>query len=270
MADAGAALTAATRCVLAVAGGDAPLVTPTACWSDGAAVWLSLPADGRDVATLRRCGRASLWLPPSGDAARGTAVAGPARVYGLHEPLGLALHGPVVAAAMAARAAQSAGAVVARAQAVARAPLRALPHTRVALRVAADEVESVELPAPGAGVAPALPTVVAPAVRRAVAGRRDVVLATGAAGGVVVGPAAWSAGFALTVPPQRLLQAGTPAVVAVLGERSGSSAGDVGLLLAGTLRHGGVFAPGTATFWVGDDRRSVAVPAPTAALTLPD
>lgn len=191
-------LEGATRCVLARPGGRWPQLWPTACWSDGAGLWLApwpltVPPHQED-------GRPScaVYVPPVGPGLPGVVAGGVLRAYGLASPLRLALHGPTVSAALAALAARS------PAQVLGEGPLRPrrwLRRAPLVLRLVPDDVREVDPPDPGPGVAPALPTAVPADVRRAVAGVRAVTAAFEQGGRLRVAPGVWSAGFALSFPP---------------------------------------------------------------------
>lgn len=231
------------RCVLVVAG---PVVAPLPYWYDGASVWLSLPAGGVQAAALADDPRCALWMP--GDP--GTLAHGTARVFSLRDPLGLALHAPTLTAAVAALTlTDPAGLAL------------GLDPAVVKVRVT---VEPVHAPALPPGIAPALPMVVPPDVRRALAGRRSPVLATSGDEGVMLRPAGWGAAFVLTAAA--LPEGGD--VVALL------DADGVGLALSGTLGPGPALRPELVTWWHGTDLGSADVPPPAAtvpgAITLPD
>src|SRR5688572_24504340 len=94
-------LDTAGHCVLACVERGEPVLVPLAFWSDGAALWLTLQSDSREVAALRRKAISAIYVAEEDDAVA-TVVRGGPRVFGLHDPVGLALHGPVVSTAMAA------------------------------------------------------------------------------------------------------------------------------------------------------------------------
>ncbi len=256
----------ATRCMLACRGPRGPLLVATTFWSDGAQLWLSLPADSAEVAALRSDPACGACVVLAGAAEPAVVVAATARVYGLHDPRSLALHAPGVAAALTALAARSAPRLVAAISRRPISPTRVLPRNRVAVRLRLDRLGSVRWPSPGPGIAPALPVVVAPDVRRVLAGRRDVVVATAGPGGLEIGPAVWGAGFALTLPPGRAAAEGAPAVVALEATDAGLP---VGVALAGAVR-GGALQVRRATSWRGASVHGVDVPAEPATLTLPE
>jgi hypothetical protein len=127
-------------------------------WSDGAHVWLV--ADAVDQAFVG-AGAAALLTGPSGLRA---LARGSVRAYGLHDPVGLALHGAAVAAALGALALRAAGAV-----------RRALPGSPFALRLQVETLMVLERGADDGGIAPALPAAAPSDIRRALAGVRDVI-----------------------------------------------------------------------------------------------
>ena len=267
-------LDAGTRCVLACevaqqVGGQRLGVAASAFWSDGTGVWLALPADGPVVAGLRRHGGCRLAvLPPEPDGA-GAVVDGVARVHGLHDPVGLAIHAPTLTAAMAALAARNAATVAAAVQDVTRDPSRYLPRNVVAVRVTVEQVVPVAWPAPAGAVTPALPAVVPAEIRRGVAGRHDIVLATLGPDGVEVGPAAWGAGFALTGPAGRGLPPGMEAAAVVEGPLLTRGWGTGGLALLGELVAGPALRAREALWWRGFEQARAELPA-AAGVTLPD
>lgn len=232
----------AGRCLLAASGQQ---VAPIAYWYDGTSAWMSASASSALVAALQRDADCALWV---GDVlARGVA-----RVFSLRDPVGLAFHGATIAAAMTALAATNVRRILdAR---------RLLPTNRVALRVTVAQTEQVSWSAPPPGIAPALPTVVPPDVRRALAGQRQVVLAA-QHDRLQVSPAVWGAGFALTG-----VRPGTEAV-AVLDD------GHLGVAVAGTVGQGAL-RPERVTWWHGVQVESADVPPLAAAapggITLPD
>lgn len=262
-------LDAAGHCVLAFAERGEPVLVPMPFWSDGSALWLSLQSDSREVAALRRNATSAVYIARDEDTVA-TVVRGQPRVFGLHDPVGLALHGAVISAAMAALVARHAGEVAGFVQDASRVPARLLPRNRVAVRIPIDARQETPRPDPGPGVAPALATVIPASVRRAVAGRRQVALATIFSGRLDVGPAAWSAGYRMIAPPQRRLDIGAPAAVLVHSDPQNRPTATAGLVLTGVLQSGGTFKPERATSWSGFELRTVDVPAERRGIVLPD
>ncbi|MGH3665657.1 MAG: hypothetical protein ACRDU8_06160, partial [Egibacteraceae bacterium] len=173
-------LDVATRCVVAGLARTGLHATPTAFWSDGSGLWLALPGDSPTVGALRStpgCAVAVLPEDVEGAVARGAVIQGSARVHGLHDPVGLAVHGVTVSAAMAALAARNVASFLDYVQDASRLPGRYLPRNVVAIRVAVERLRPVDPPAVAVGIAPALPAVVPADVRRRLSGRRDIVLA---------------------------------------------------------------------------------------------
>lgn len=194
------------------------LVSPA--WSDGVHLWLVAASveqafAGGDVSAL--------LAGPSGTRA---VARGSVRAYGLHDPVGLALHGAAVATALGALALRSAGAV-----------RRALPAP-FALRL---DVEALTVLAEGTseGIAPALPAVVPSEIRRALAGVRDIVV-TRPGGGVEA--ARWGGGFVLEGSWDRSWSDGPAAAVLA------APGGGIGLALEGELADG-ILRPARALWW---------------------
>ena len=262
-------LDVAGHCVLAFVERGEPILVPLAFWSDGSALWLSLQSDSREVAALRRNASSAVYVARDEDTVA-TIVRGQPRVFGLHDPVGLALHGAVISTAMGALLAHHAGEVAGFVQDATRVPARLLPRNRVAVRIPIDTRSDVPRPDAGPGVAPALATVIPASVRRAVAGRRQVALATITNGRLDVGPAAWSAGYRLTVPPQRRLDIGSSAAILVHTDPQNRPTATAGLVLSGVIGSGGVFKPERATSWSGFELRTVDVPTERRGIVLPD
>lgn len=263
------ALDTATHCVLGFVERSQPQMVPLAFWFDGSQLWLSLQSDSREVAALRREASCSVYVPAV-DGAAATVIRGSARVFGFHDPLGLAVHGPVISTAMAALAAHNAGAIAGYVQDASRVPARLLPRNRVAVRISVVERRDSEPVVPPAGIAPALPAVVPTNVRRAVAGQRQVVLATVQAGSLEIGPAAWGAGFVLTVPPQRVLSPGVAAAALVQTETQRRPTATAGLILSGFMGSNGALRPERATSWSGFETLTADIPAVRSSVVLPD
>ena len=261
----------ASRCVLGFAGRRGPLIAPMAYWFDGSSLWLSTPAASVKAKALRTRPQCAVYVPDpdEGDDGAGAVAAGRARVFGLHDPLGIAVHGPIVSTAMAALAARNTGTILGYVQDARSVPARFRPRNRVAVRIQLDDVRPVTAPVHVPGVAPALPLGVAPAVRRALAGRRTVVLATSHPGGDVrIGPASWGPGFAMTLPAGEATIHGRAAVH--LGADPGSRpTAVIGLSLTGELSDGRL-QPHRATWWEGFSLTTVDLPPTAPTLTLPD
>lgn len=260
------ALGRATRCLLVATGpgrpGRPPVAVPVTTWWDGAGAWSTLPADGIELAALRRDPRCVLVAPPPDrEEGVGAVAAATARVYSSADPLRLALHAPPLLAALAALGLANASRLAGAAAGAWRDPSRLLPEGRVAVRAVVEAVTPARPLTPGPGIAPALPTVVPPEVRRLLAGRRRVVVAVADADGLRVLPAVWGAGFTLVGPAGIGLPDGTPATVVVDGDDE-----------AGLALEGRVDAPAGASWarlvpsralWWHDTRRGAAeLPAP--------
>ena len=259
----------AQRCVLGFAGRRGPLLAPMAFWTDGSSLWMSTPAASVKARALRARPEVSVYVPPAGGAP-GAVALGRARVFGLHDALGLAVHGPVVSTAMTALAATNAGTILGYVQDARHVPARFRPRNRVAVRVRIDDVAPVGQPELAGGIAPALPSVVDPAVRRALAGLREVALARQDFDGRVrVGPAAWSAGLTLALPPGEAVADGTPAAVHLGTDPRHRPTLVVGLSLVGEI-NGGALQAQRATWWEGFNLTTVDLPSNGPSLTLPD
>lgn len=259
----------AQRCVLGFAGRRGPLVAPMAFWADGSSLWMSTPAASVKARALRARPEVSVYVPPAGGSP-GAVALGRARVFGLHDPLGLAVHGPVVSAAMTALAATNAGTILGYVQDARHVPVRFRPRNRVAVRIRIDDVTPVSQPESAGGIAPALPSVVDPTVRRALAGLRDVALARQEPDGRVrVGPAAWGAGLALQLPPGESVADGTPAAVHLGTDPRHRPTLVVGLSLVGEV-NGGALQARRATWWQGFTLTTVDLPENRPSITLPD
>ena len=258
------------RCVLGFAGRRGPLVSPMAFWADGASVWMSTPAASVKAAALRARPDCAVYIPPPVGGGQGLIARGHARVYGLHDPLGLAVHAPVVSAAMAALAARNAGTILGYVQDASVVPARFRPHNRVAVRIALSDLSSVRAVAPAAGIAPTLPTLVSPGVRRAVSGHREIVLALQHPNGeITVGPAVWGQGFSLDLPPGTPLPEGAAAVAHVGSDPKHRPTQVTGLSLVGQIA-GGRLRPQRATWWEGFKLTTAAVSQSPPSLVLPD
>lgn len=287
------------RCMLAFAGSGGPHVTPMAFWSDGTSLWMTTSASSLKAKRLGAPGvtaadgappeqtPCAVYIPPTtsdgqaeaepaqaaadGRPARGLVIEGGARVFTVDDPVGLALHWPFVSAAMTALAVKNAPSLAGYARDLPRTPLRWLPNNRVAIRVRIERLRPVEVPLPGRGIAPALPGVVPPDIRRTLAGRRDVVLASGTGAKVTAQPAAVGAGFALDVGTGPPLVIGAPAVIALDAEPSGRPSEVVGLALHGTIGADGRLDAERAVWWEGFDLSGARIPRrPAGGIVLPD
>lgn len=269
MADVTEVFDRATRCVLGFAGRRGPLIAPMAFWFDGASLWMSTPAASVKAKALRRRPQCAVHVPPPGGGGAGVVASGHARVFGLHDPLGLTVHGPVVSAAMAALAARNTGTILGYVQDARQVPVRFRPRNRVVVRIALDEIRTVAAPPPASGIAPALPPVISPSVRRALAGYRAVSLAVSRPrGGIGVGPAVWGAGFSLQLPTGEPDVSGPAAVY--LGTDPGQRpTAVVGLSLVGEIRDGRLCAH-RSTWWEGFELTTVDLPVAASSITLPD
>jgi len=245
-----------------------PVVTPVAFWFDGAGLWCTVPGDGLEVAALDRDPACAVHVPPLEPGGVGAVVAGRSRVFSLRDPRGLLLHSPTLLTALAALGLRSVARVADRAAAGLRSPARALPEGRVAVRVRVEHVVAARALTPAAGIAPPIPTVVPPDVRRLLAGRREVIVATSAADGLSVQPAVWGPGLALTPAPGSPLAMTGAATVSVQGDD------DAGIALEGVLA-GGRLRPERVRWWSARSHGAAEVPASGAAgalgsITLPD
>ena len=258
-----------SRCVLAFAGRRGPVLSPLAFWSDGASLWMSTPAVSVKARALRQRPECAVYVPPPDGEGRGAVVTGRARVFGLHDPVGLAVHGAVVSTAMSMLAARNAGTLLGYVQDAGAVPSRFRPRNRVAVRITMDDVRPVATPSVGAGIAPALPTVISPNVRRALSGHRAVTLAAEHPDGRLwIGPAVWGAGFSLDLPPGAPSTGATAAVHVGTDPRNRPTA-VMGLSLFGEVEAGRLL-PTRATWWEGFDLTTVELAAAPASITLPD
>lgn len=261
----------ASRCFLGTAGPDGPAVLSVVSWSDGQALWMSVPTANLPAVAWDPEAAWVAYVPPVEAHEPGVVVHGRARVYSLHAPLRLALHAPPISAAMAALATRHAGAVLGSVGDAARAPHRWLPRNRAVVRLVVHERREVDQPDVGPGVAPALPPVVPAAVRRGLAGLRRLVVVFGEGGDLRAAPAVWGPGFALRTPPTLRPTPGTQVVAAVDVEGRRPPRGPVGLALHGEVDAEGRLVPERATFWYGTETVSAAVVPPTAGgVVMPD
>lgn len=270
MADLPEVFDRAGRCVLGFAGRRGPLIAPMAFWADGSSLWMSTPAVSVKAKVLRARPECAVYVPPPDGVGSGAVATGRARVYGLHDPIGVAVHAPVVSTAMTALAARNAGTILGYVQDARYVPARFRPRNRVAVRIRLDDVRPVDTPEPAGDIAPALPTVVSSSVRRALAGRRTVALARQTpTGRLAVGPAAWGAGLTLTLPFGEELEDGSAAAVHLGSDPKQRPTQVMGLSLIGTVRDGALQAE-RATWWEGFTLTTVELPPTQPSITLPD
>jgi hypothetical protein len=256
--------------VLAFSGKRGPVLAPMAFWADGSSLWMSTPAASVKAAVLRRRPQCSIYVPAPDGIGPGLVLAGRVRIYGLHDPLGLAVHGAVLSTAMTALAARNAGTILGYVQDARQVPQRFRPRNRVGVRFTIDDMRMVDAPEPGPGVAPALPTVVSPGVRRALAGRRQVVLGTGAPSGTVaITPAVWGSGYALELPPGDFLPEHGAAAVYLGDDPQGRPTRVAGMLLSGELADGRL-RPNRATWWEGFELTTVDIGATAPSIIIPE
>lgn len=238
-------LEARRRCFLALAGPDGPVLRPLRYWYDGQHAWTTtaeaaLPGVGEEAAC-------ALWLPA--DDGPGLLAQGRVRVFGAGEPLRLLLHAPAITGALAALAADNAGAVADYVQEAARNPGRLDARGRIVLRIRVDSGWPVTPEKPGFGVAPAIPTAVPAEVRRVVGGCRDVVVAA-AEPRLAVLPAVLGPGFRLTAAAGALPTGSKVEVVIDPGEGS-PAGGSIGLALGGRISEEVSLELERATWWNG-------------------
>jgi hypothetical protein len=296
-------LRTAPRCVLAFVGERGPLLSPMAFWSDGAALWMVTSASSVKARRLgaRRRGdeaRCGVWIPPTdqpgalddagvggedGGGARGLVISGRARVFSLDDPVGLATHWATLSAAIAALSVKNAASMAGYALDLPWIPTRWLPTNRVVVRLRMERLRPRALPAVGPGIAPALPNVVPPDIRRVLAGQRHVVFAAGNdEDDLYVAPAVWGAGFALDFGDDRLPVApGTPSVVAVDADPRSRPSQVMGMAVHGRIvgpdpsrpraRGGPRLDAERATWWRGFDVSGAQILArPAGGIVLPD
>lgn len=254
-------------CVLACHGRPGPLLVPMACWYDGERLWMTTAAISVKARVLARDPDCAL-VAPAVDGGDRVVAYGRARVYGPADPVGLAVHAPVVAAAMSVLVARSPRGLGGHLRDAPLVPLEWALRRRVALRVAVDSAHRVTVPPLGAGVAPALPPAVPPDVRRAVAGRRRVTVGwRRPGGGLGMTPGVWGAGFSLTTLEPLPSGVGVTAVLDA-DHRDGSTP-VCGLAVRGIAADGGL-RPERVTWWQGFRARSATVRPVTGGVELPD
>lgn len=250
-----------TRCVLALRGPRGPIVSPMAFWWDGGAVWMTSSTRAVKVRRLAADPTCTIYVPGAEAEADGVVVRGRARVYTLGDPLPLALHWPVVSTAMGALAARNVPTLVGYARDAPKVPWGWDPAHRVALCVAADEVDSVASPPVARGIVPGLPTTIPADVRRALAGRRRVVLATEGLTLDLV-PAVLGAGNRVNVADGVDLPARARAAAVLDDDPGGRPTQVLGVALRGPLADG-VLTAERATWWHGFKLETVDAPTAT-------
>jgi hypothetical protein len=277
-------LRGAVRCMLAFSGEHGPLLSPMAFWSDGASLWMATSASSFKVQRFARESRCAVYVQGREAGSRGVVIDGTARVFSLDDPVGLATHWPTISAAMAALAVKNSAALTGYALDLPGTPLRWLPTNRVAVRVRMDRLHAVAVPPAAPGIAPALPGVVPPDVRRGLAGRRQVVVATEASGRMRIQPATWGAGYSLEFAEGPGVPAGASAVVGLDSDPRARPRQVLGLSLHGTIAHERAAGPGAraesgrpvlraerATWWHGFDVSGARIPErPAGGIVLPD
>lgn len=269
-------LTRARRCVVGAAGGGGPEVMSTAFWFDGRALWMAAAAATLPTAARSGESEAVAYVPPVDAGEPGVMVHGRARAYSPHDPVGLVFHTATISAAMTALAVRNPGGVLGSLRDAARAPRQWVSSRRLlVLRLVAERLTAVDPPDLGHGMAPALPTVVPSDVRRALAGRRRVVLVYSDDTGPQAVPAVWDAGYALRTPPTLRPPAGARAVAAVDGDGDGDGrhggGRSIGLALEGVIDQQGRLVPDRATSWDAPYSESAEVSPPIpGGVVLPD
>ena len=265
--DIDAALQGARRCLLASRTPDGPAMAPAAFWFDGHALWLLAPSDDGPLDRLRADPACAVYVPPASVGQPAVVARGLARRYAIDDPLALLLHGPTISAAVTALTLKQTAASL-RGSVRDLTPLPSAA-TRAVVRVALADAVAVDLPSPGAGVAPALPRVIPAEVRRELAGRRRVVVAW-QEDDLRIGPAVWSGDAALEHVPE-LVGRDTPSVaVGVDADEQDLLTGAVTVSLQGPLV-GGRLQPRQVTWWHGRSRGSATVPDEVpGAVELPD
>jgi hypothetical protein len=170
---------------------------------------------------------------------------------------------------MTALAARNVGTLLGYAQDAPQIPRSWTPPNRVVVRLAAEEIEEIRAPDPGAGIAPGLPALVPAVVRRALAGQRRIVLAVDG-GRLDLVPAAWGQDYRLTLPVGWGPADGVAACAVVDADPRRRPTEVVGLALRGIVT-GCTLRPERATWWCGFDRATLDVSVTTdPGITLPD
>lgn len=260
----------AKRMVLAWPGLDGPRLAPMAFWWDGRHLWLSTAASAWKVKAFDADPACVVWVPPTAEGRPGIHLRGRARVFHPGDLVAMATHGAVVAAAQTALAVKNSASLVGYVADASRIPARWMPTRRVMIRIAVDDRFAVEPPAVGPGIAPALPTVVPPEVRRLLAGERRVALATSTDGGLGLLPAVWGAGWAVDLPVGAHIPDGTSVAAVVDHDPGFRPTETAGLSVRGTWRAGRI-APDSVRWWHGFDQGTAGVQAgPVDPIVIPD
>jgi hypothetical protein len=256
-----------------------------ACWSDGAGLWLTTTWPADEVAALRRDPRCAVWIgnpgarasvsEPAGwdlPADAGIAIDGSVRIYDLSDPVRLALHAPVISAALTALALAHRSAIAGYVRDLPRVAGTWVAPPRALMRVRINRARRRMVPQHVTGMGPVLPTELPSGVRRALAGVRHVVLALQRGDGLEVRPAVWKAGFQLDIGAGVVPDTDTPACIMVDRHVDARPASSIGLLLRGTVDTRFRFRPLTATWWQGVSVESSALrePATASGIVLPD
>lgn len=258
----------ASRCLVARRGQRWPLLEPAVFWSDGAGLWLQPTTRSPQPGVLASNTGCAAYVPPVGPGDAGLVVHGPLRAYSLRDPVGLALHGATISAAVTALAFRRPGGVLAAVEDAPRKTVRWLRRGPVVARLALDALRSVDPPDEGPGVAPALPTAVAADVRRALAGLRTVTLAFEDEGRLHVTPAVWGAAYALQTPPTATPEPGTAVTVVLAGRRDRVEAG---IALHGRVVADGVLLLQAGRAWRGSRCEDIDLTSPVpGGVSLPD
>jgi hypothetical protein len=265
-------LAQASRCLLAVRGRRGPLLSPMAFWWDGAGLWMTTPATSTKVACLRNTPECAVWVPPRADGEPGALVHGTARIFGLDDPFSLALHGPSISGAVLALAGRNAGQIFGYVQDARHVPVRFWPRNRVVVRVAARRIVGIQGPPLGSGIAPPLPTVVPPDVRRSLGGHRRVTVAAVHEDELTVSPATLGAGFSLQFAHGHAPPAGARLAATIEIAPGYRPTSVVGLVLHGRHHPPGTLDVDRATWWHGFDLATADVTRASAppGIELPD
>lgn len=262
------------RLMLAWPGRTVPLMTPMAFWWDGQHVWLSTSGASIKARALQRDGACALYVPPGEEDQAGLLLRGTARVFGVNDPLGLAIHSGFLAAAQTALMVKNAPAMMGYVVDAPKIPQVFLPTNRVLIRITIDSEETITPPPVGVGIAPALPTEVPPEIRRILAGQRRVVLATQVDGGLGLMPAVWGAGFTLDVPNGAGLDDDTTATVVVDHDPGFRPTRVAGVSLTGEVANGGPtpkLIPRKVRWWSGFDLQTAELSGrATDTIVIPD
>ncbi|HUH06405.1 MAG TPA: hypothetical protein VML96_01230, partial [Egibacteraceae bacterium] len=201
---------------------------------------------------------------------------GMARLYEAGDAVTAAVHGPSIAAALAALAVKHAPELIARARSALLDPPAGFGPLPVVIRVGLERNAFEAPPDAAPGLAPALPIMIPPAVRRALSGQRRVAVATQQAGHLRIGPALWSDDFRLALPTWRQLAAGEPAaVIAQSAHSEDGAAADwattAALALEGPIGERGELRPARGTWWLGSRHGDIDLSAASDdGVTIPD